>query len=99
MLYFSEKLIYFVYCLYLCGIKSIKIMAENITIVPNQSELETQFEFVNSLIERYRSSAIAMVNTTALQMYWEIGQYISLQLKSARWGTKVVGDLADYLKR
>ena len=44
-------------------------------------------------------SAIAMVNTTALQMYWEIGQYISLQLKSARWGTKVVGDLADYLKR
>ena len=99
MLYFSEKLIYFVYCLYLCGIKSIKIMAENITIVPNQSELETQFEFVNSLIERYRSSAIAMVNTTALQMYWEIGQYISLQLKSARWGTKVVVDLADYLKR
>ena len=99
MLYFSEKLIYFVYCLYLCCIKSIKIMAENITIVPNQSELESQFEFVNSLIERYRSSAIAMVNTTALQMYWEIGQYISLQLKSARWGTKVVGDLADYLKR
>ena len=74
-------------------------MAENITIVPNQSELETQFAFVNSLIERYRSSAIAMVNTMALQMYWEIGQYISLQLKSSRWGTKVVGDLADYLKR
>ena len=74
-------------------------MAENFTIVPNQSELETQFAFVNSLIERYRSSAIAMVNTTALQMYWEIGQYISLQLKSSRWGTKVVGDLADYLKR
>ena len=74
-------------------------MAENITIVPNQSELETQFAFVNSMIERYRSSAIAMVNTTALQMYWEIGQYISLQLKSSRWGTKVVGDLADYLKR
>ena len=74
-------------------------MAENITIVPNQSELETQFAFVNSLIERYRSSAIAMVNTMALQMYWEIGQYISLQLKYSRWGTKVVGDLADYLKR
>lgn len=78
VLYFSEILMYFVYCLCLCGIKSKKIMAENITIVLNQSELETQFAFVNSLIERYRSSAIAMVNTTALQMYWEIGQYISL---------------------
>ena len=68
MLYFSEKLIYFVYCVFLCSDKITKIMAENITIVPNQSELETQFAFVNSLIERYCSSAIAMVNTTALQM-------------------------------
>ena len=32
-------------------------------------------------------------------MNWEIGQYISAQLKSAQWGTKVVTDLADYLKR
>ena len=69
------------------------------TIVPNEAELEKQFEFVNSLIERHRSSAIALVNNEALQMYWDIGQYISLQLQSARWGTKVVSDLADYLKR
>ena len=74
-------------------------MADNITIVPNQAELERQFAFVNSMIERYRSSAISMVNTAALQMNWEIGQYISMQLKSSKWGAKVVGDLADYLKR
>ena len=86
-------------CVPLWHQKAKRLWQKNITIVPNQSELETQFAFVNSLIERCRSSAIAMVNTTALQMYWEIGQYISLQLKSARWGTKVVGDLADYLKR
>ena len=40
-------------------------MADNITIVPNQAELERQFAFVNSIIERYRSSAISMVNTAA----------------------------------
>lgn len=74
-------------------------MADNITIIPNQTELEAQFAFVNSVIERYRSSAIAMINTAALQMNWEIGQYISMQLKSSKWGAKVVGDLADYLKR
>lgn len=79
--------------------QNLKIMADNITIVPNQAELERQFAFVNSMIERYRSSAISMVNTAALQMNWEIGQYISMQLKSARWGTKIVSDLADYLKR
>ena len=74
-------------------------MEGNITIVPNQAELEAQFALVNSMIEKYRSSAITLVNTAALQMNWEIGQYISMQLKSARWGAKVVGDLADYLKR
>ena len=79
--------------------QNLKIMADNITIAPNQAELERQFAFVNSMIERYRSSAISMVNTAALQMNWEIGQYISMQLKSARWGTKIVSDLADYLKR
>ena len=47
-------------------------MAGDITIVQNQAELETQFAFVNSVIERYRSSAISMVNTAALQMNWEI---------------------------
>lgn len=74
-------------------------MAKNIIIVPNQAELEAQFALVDSMIEKYRSSAISMVNVAALQMNWEIGQYISSQLKSARWGAKVVSDLADYLKR
>lgn len=74
-------------------------MESDMTIVPNQAELEKQFEFVNSLIERHRSLAIALVNAEAIQMYWDIGQYISLQLASSRWGANVVGDLADYLKR
>ncbi|MBQ6166983.1 MAG: DUF1016 family protein [Muribaculaceae bacterium] len=74
-------------------------MDDGITIIAGQSQLERQFEFVNSLIERHRSSAVKAVNTEALLMNWEIGQYISVQLKSAQWGTKVVSELADYLKR
>ena len=74
-------------------------MKQEITIIPNQIELEKQFEYVNSIIEQHRSSAITKVNTEALQTNWEIGQYISMQLKSSVWGAKVVSDLADYLKR
>lgn len=74
-------------------------MKQEITIIPNQIELEKQFEYVNSIIEQHRSSAIAKVNTEALLTNWEIGQYISMQLKSSAWGAKVVSDLADYLKR
>ena len=74
-------------------------MKQEITITTSQIELEKQFEYVNSIIEQHRSSAIMKVNTEALLTNWEIGQYISMQLKSSAWGTKVVSDLADYLKR
>lgn len=69
------------------------------TIIPSKKELEEQFDYVNALIEQHRSSAISRVNTEALLTNWEVGQYISQQLKSARWGAKVVSELADYLKR
>ena len=74
-------------------------MEQEVTIIPSQTELEKQFEYVNTIIEQHRSLAIAKVNTEALLTNWEVGQYISMQLKSARWGAKVVSELADYLKR
>ena len=74
-------------------------MEQDVRVIPNQTELEKQFEFINTLIEQHRSSAITKVNTEALLTNWEVGQYIFIQLNSSRWGTKVVSDLADYLKR
>ena len=74
-------------------------MSNAIPTIQNLTKLEQQFEYVNSLIERHRSSAIAKVNMEALLTNWEVGQYISQQLKSAQWGAKVVSELADYLKR
>lgn len=62
-------------------------------------DLEKQFEYVDSLIELHRSSTIAKVNAGVLQTNWDVGQYISAQLKSSCWGDKVVSDLADYLNR
>lgn len=63
------------------------------------NNIEAQFELVNSIIERHRSVAISMVNIEALLVNWEVGQFISKQLQASHWGTKVVSDLADYLKR
>ena len=62
-------------------------------------DLQTQFAYVDALINRHRTAAIATVNVESLLTAWEVGQYISIQLKSAQWGAKVVSDLADYLKR
>lgn len=62
-------------------------------------DLEKQFAYVDAIINRHRGAAIATVNVESLLTAWEVGQYISRQLKSAQWGAKVVSDLADYLKR
>lgn len=74
-------------------------MGQQVTIIPSQAELERQFAYIHSIIEQHRSQAITRVNIESILTNWEIGQYISHQLKSARWGAKVVSELADYLKR
>ena len=69
-------------------------------IIPsNSDDFEKQFAYVDSIINRHRTSAIATVNMESLLTAWEVGQYISIQLKSSHWGSKVVSELADYLKR
>ena len=68
-------------------------------VLTDSSKLQAQFAYVDAIINRHRSTAIATVNIQSLLTAWEVGQYISIQLKSAQWGTKVVSDLADYLKR
>ena len=55
--------------------------------------------YVDSLIRAHTNTAIAKVNAEQLQMYWEIGGYISQHLKDSSWGDHVVSELADYLKR
>lgn len=69
-----------------------------VTTVPVHDELTKQFEYVNSLIERHRFNAITKVNIEVLLTSWEVGEYISIQLKTSHWGSKVVSELADYLK-
>lgn len=75
------------------------MMKQDMINTVHKEELEKQFEYVNTIIEQHRSVAIAQVNTEALLANWEIGRFVSMQLKSSAWGSKVVSDLADYLKR
>ena len=63
------------------------------------SDLEKQFAYVDTIINRHYNAAVANVNLESLLTAWEVGQYVSAQLKSSHWGAKVVSDLADYLKR
>lgn len=64
-----------------------------------KGELEEQFAYVDTIIERHRFAAFRQICHEALLTNWEVGQYVSDKLKSAAWGDKVVTELADYLKR
>lgn len=68
-------------------------------ITSNPDDFERQFAYVDSITNKHRTTAIATVNMESLLTAWEVGQYISIQLKSSHWGSKVVSELADYLKR
>ena len=60
---------------------------------------EREFALIDSIITAHHTSAIAKVNAEALQMYWEIGQFISERLRTEKWGAKVIEELSDYICR
>lgn len=64
-----------------------------------QLDKQKQFSDIIQLIRQSRDNAIKAVNTELIDLYWNIGQYISKQIESAEWGDGVVKELADYLSR
>lgn len=61
--------------------------------------MEEQFVAVVHLIKESRNNAIKSVNTELINLYWNVGGYISKKISSADWGQSVVKDLANYLQR
>lgn len=59
--------------------------------------VQPAFDEVLSLIEQARQRATQAVNTQLVDLYWQVGAYISHKLAQAEWGDAVVGQLAQYL--
>ncbi|MBX9626577.1 MAG: hypothetical protein K2X82_22440 [Gemmataceae bacterium] len=55
------------------------------------------FDEVLRLIDAARVRAVAAVNTTLIELYWQIGEYISHKIASASWGEGVVEQLAAHI--
>jgi hypothetical protein len=60
---------------------------------------QADFDKVVRLIDAARSHAVAAVNTTLIELYWSIGEYISHKIESAAWGEGVVDQLAAHIAR
>ena len=60
---------------------------------------DASFVEVVQLIEVARQRAYQAVNTTLIDLYWRVGEYICRKIASAEWGDGVVDELARYLAR
>jgi hypothetical protein len=49
------------------------------------------------LIEAARTHAYQAVNTTLIELYWQVVAYISAKLETAEWGDGVVNEVARHL--
>ena len=57
------------------------------------------FAQVVALIQAARGRAYQAVNTTLIDLYWQIGEHISAKIAAAEWGDGVVEQLAAYIAR
>ena len=55
------------------------------------------FAQVIALIHAARGRAYQAVNTTLIDLYWQIGEHISAKIAAAEWGDGVVEQLAAYI--
>src|SRR6478752_4562354 len=60
---------------------------------------EARFTEVLALIEAARARAYQAVNTELVDLYWQLGAYLSQKIESAEWGDGVVDELATTIAR
>ena len=55
------------------------------------------FSEITRLIESARQRAYQAVNTALIELYWQVGAYLSGKIKAAEWGAGVVEQLAQHI--
>ncbi|WP_198175422.1 PDDEXK nuclease domain-containing protein [Spirosoma telluris] len=61
--------------------------------------LSDQFTEVVSLIQQSRNRVMQQVNAELINLYWNVGAYISQKVARSEWGNGTVDQLADFIKQ
>ena len=61
-------------------------------------KITQNFNQILITIQTSKQKALQQVNTTLIELYWEVGKYISIKTISESWGKSVVEELAEYIK-
>jgi hypothetical protein len=52
---------------------------------------EVAFAEMVRLIDISREKALQVVNTSLIELYWQVGEIISHKVKAAEWGSRSIG--------
>lgn len=61
--------------------------------------MDKRFADIILLIKKSRVKAIKSVNAELINLYWNIGEYISNKIEQAEWGDSVVIELSKYIQK
>ena len=61
--------------------------------------MDKKFSDVVLLIKQSRSNALKAVNSELINLYWNIGSYISHKVEASEWGQSVVKELAEFIQK
>ena len=60
---------------------------------------QAAFQEILTLIEQSRLQAVRAVNTTLIDLYWNVGEYISRKIQSDGWGKGTVQALSAFIQK
>lgn len=60
--------------------------------------MDNRFADIIQLIKQSRTNAVRAVNAELIQLYWNIGEFISKKIEQAEWGDSVVSELANFIQ-
>ncbi|MBN1927699.1 MAG: DUF1016 family protein [Prolixibacteraceae bacterium] len=60
-------------------------------------KIEKQFDDILLMITAAKERAVLAVNIELIELYWNIGKYISHRISNSEWGESIVQNLSDYI--
>ena len=60
--------------------------------------MDNRFTDIIQLIKQSRTNAIKAVNAELINLYWNIGEYISKKIEQSEWGDSVVTEIAKFIQ-
>ena len=68
----------------------------NESLIPTHSN---DFDEIIKIIDKARENAFRAVNKELINMYWDIGEYVSRRVAENGWGQSVVKDFSDFIQK